>query len=243
MERPFTRRTALVTGASRGIGRAIALAYAAHGGAVALLGRDREALALTAQEATRCGVRAEAFAVDLSRQEELARVPDRVRAAFGRLDALIHAAGAYATGAGSSDPLDLHDELWRINTRAPLALSLASLDMLRTSAGDIVFVNSSVVSSAAPEQPAYAASKRGLAAIADSLRARVNEMGIRVLSIYPGRTATPMQQRIFEQEGRDYRPEQLLQPEDVAAVVVRVLELPRTAEVTDVHIRPFRKPV
>ena len=76
----------------------------------------------------------------------------------------------------------------------------------------------------------------------DSLRDEVNEDGVRVLSVFPGRTATPRQERIHAGEGREYRPERLLQPADVASVVVCALELPRTAEVTDISLRPFLKP-
>jgi NADP-dependent 3-hydroxy acid dehydrogenase YdfG len=63
-----------------------------------------------------------------------------------------------------------------------------------------------------------------------------------VTSVYPGRTATPRQARIHEWEGKAYRPERLLQPEDIAAMVVAALELPRTAEVTDITIRSMTKP-
>jgi NADP-dependent 3-hydroxy acid dehydrogenase YdfG len=64
---------------------------------------------------------------------------------------------------------------------------------------------------------------------------------MRVLSIFPGRTATPMQERIFQAEGKEYRPERLLQPEDVAESVVNALRLPENAEVTDIHLRPAIK--
>jgi NADP-dependent 3-hydroxy acid dehydrogenase YdfG len=87
----------------------------------------------------------------------------------------------------------------------------------------------------------YAATKHALKAIADSLRAEVNTYGVRVLSIYPGRTATPMQAAVYKMEGKTYEPEKLMQPKDVAEVVMDALSLPRTAEVTDIHIRPMNK--
>jgi NADP-dependent 3-hydroxy acid dehydrogenase YdfG len=87
----------------------------------------------------------------------------------------------------------------------------------------------------------YAASKHALRAIADSLRDEVNPDGVRVLSVFLGRTASPMQADIYRAEGRRYQPEQLMQPEDVAAVVINALSLPRTAEVTEVRMRPMRK--
>jgi NADP-dependent 3-hydroxy acid dehydrogenase YdfG len=69
----------------------------------------------------------------------------------------------------------------------------------------------------------------------------VNSDGIRVLSIYPGRTATPMQEKIHKMEGKEYDPKRLLQSDDIADVVISVLSLPRTAEVTDISVRPFIK--
>jgi short-subunit dehydrogenase len=71
---------------------------------------------------------------------------------------------------------------------------------------------------------------------ADSLRDEVNALGIRVLSVYPGRTATPRIAKLFEKEGRTYQPDLLMQPEDVAEMVTHSLRLPRTAEVTDISI-------
>ena len=87
----------------------------------------------------------------------------------------------------------------------------------------------------------YDLTKHALKAIADSLRGEVNPDGVRVLSVYLGRTASEMQERIHQAEGRPYRPELLLQPQDVASVIVNALSLPRTAEVTDIHIRPMLK--
>ncbi|MGC2391714.1 MAG: hypothetical protein WA621_20145, partial [Candidatus Acidiferrum sp.] len=83
--------------------------------------------------------------------------------------------------------------------------------------------------------------KHALKAIADALRAEVNELGVRVISVYPGRTATPQQEKIHELEGRSYHSDRLLQPEDVAQAVLNALAMPRTAEVTDIQIRPMRK--
>jgi NADP-dependent 3-hydroxy acid dehydrogenase YdfG len=114
--------------------------------------------------------------------------------------------------------------------------------MLARTRGDIVFINSTaVLLPARPEIAHYAASKHALRAIADGVRAAVNPMGVRVLSIYAGRTATPMQEAVFRHEGRAYDADKLLQPRDVAAMLVSALLLPRTAEVTDITIRPAAK--
>jgi NADP-dependent 3-hydroxy acid dehydrogenase YdfG len=112
---------------------------------------------------------------------------------------------------------------------------------LKLQRGQVVFINSSSALTAKPSSAQYDATKHALKAVADSLRGEVNQLGIRVLSVYLGRTATEMQERIHILEGRPYRPDLLLQPEDVASVVINALSLPDTAEVTDIHIRPMIK--
>lgn len=87
----------------------------------------------------------------------------------------------------------------------------------------------------------YSATKYALRAFADSLRDEVNADGLRVLSVFLGRTASPMQATLHEMEKKTYNPERLIQPEDVAAIVLAALSVPYTAEVTDIHIRPLRK--
>jgi NADP-dependent 3-hydroxy acid dehydrogenase YdfG len=113
--------------------------------------------------------------------------------------------------------------------------------MLKSSRGQIVFINSSVGLVARANVGQYAATKHALKAVADSLREEVNTDGVRILSVFPGRTATPMQTAVHEMEGRPYQPEHFIQPEDIADVVINALVLPRTAEVTDINIRPLIK--
>jgi len=135
--------------------------------------------------------------------------------------------------------------MYRLNLRAPYLLTQRLLPLLRRARGQVVFVNSSAGLHAAAGTSQYAATKHALKALADSLRCEVNDDGIRVLSVYPGRTASPMQELLHNQHRADARPyvaADLLQPDDVAAVVVQALRLPRTAEVTDLHVRPFVKP-
>jgi NADP-dependent 3-hydroxy acid dehydrogenase YdfG len=113
--------------------------------------------------------------------------------------------------------------------------------MLKARQGQVVFINSSSALTAKPTTAQYDSTKHALKAIADSLRGEVNKHGVRVLSVYLGRTASDMQARVHQMEGKPYRPELLLQPEDVASVVINALSLPRTAEVTDISMRPMIK--
>ena len=160
---------------------------------------------------------------------------------FEKIDMLIHSAGVISIGKLEISSVADFDRQYKTNVRAPCLLTQVLLPLLKMQKGQIVFINSSAGLFSKANLSQYAATKHALRAFADSLRDEVNEMGIRVLSVFPGRTATPMQEMIFSQEGRDYPANRLLQPQDVAAVVIHALSLPRTAEVTDISIRPMAK--
>jgi NAD(P)-dependent dehydrogenase (short-subunit alcohol dehydrogenase family) len=237
----FKDQVALVTGASSGIGAAIALALAAEQATVCLVGRNRPALQGVAERAREAGPAAHAWTVDLEREDEVRDVAKILEREVGRLHAVVHAAGRIAPAPVERGRLDAFDAQYRVNVRAPWLLTQALLPALRAQRGQVVFVNSTVGLHAKSGVSQYAATKHGLRAVADALREEVNDDGIRVLSLYVGRTATPMQAALHALEGRAYRPERLVQPEDVAAVVLQALALPPTVEVTDVTMRPARK--
>jgi NADP-dependent 3-hydroxy acid dehydrogenase YdfG len=104
-----------------------------------------------------------------------------------------------------------------------------------------VFINSTQGLRAAAGVGQYAATKHAMKAIADGLRDEVNGDGVRVTSIFLGRTATELQRAVFEAEGRKYPPGRLIQPADVADLVLFLLRLPRTSEATDIVLRPTQK--
>ena len=238
---PLTGRLAIVTGASSGVGRAIALALARQGAEICVLGRNSVALAQTVTEANKFSS-ATAFSMDLNKEERFETLLRYVEEKAGTLDILIHSAGVIHQDPMERARIEDFDSQYATNVRAPYLLSQRLLPALMKAHGQIVFINSSVgIAVRRAEVGQYAATKHALRAIADSLREGVNPKGIRVLTLYLGRTATPMQQALFQQEGREYHPEGLLQPEDVASVVVHTLMLPRTAEVTDISIRPMTK--
>jgi len=102
----------------------------------------------------------------------------------------------------------------------------------------VVFLNSSRGLSAGSGAAHYAMSKHALKALADGLRDEANPRGVRVTSVYAGRTATPLQEALHDRRGEPYDPRLLLQPEEISQIVSAVLSLPPGAEVTDVSIRP-----
>jgi NAD(P)-dependent dehydrogenase (short-subunit alcohol dehydrogenase family) len=157
-----------------------------------------------------------------------------------RLDLLVHAAGSVALGTTAEAPVRDLDHQYRSNVRVPFLLTQALLPLLRAARGQVVFVNSGAGLDARAGWGAYAASKHALRAMANALREEEQPHGIRVLSVYPGRTATPMQEAVHRMEGREYDPERFLQPEDVAIQVATAIELPERAAVLDLSIRPTR---
>ena len=225
--------THLVTGASAGIGAAVAQALAARGDELVLLARSDS----RARDLAAAYPRAKTVIADLADPTGLAgalagqELPER-------LDSLVHSAGVVDLGAVA----DLSGEAWRetldVNLLAPAELTRLCLPALRAARGHVVFVNSGSGLRANPHWSAYAASKHGLRALADSLRAEEQESGVRVTSVYPGRTATDMQAKVHRQEGKDYDPSHWIAPESVAATVLAALDLPRDAELTDVSVRP-----
>jgi NADP-dependent 3-hydroxy acid dehydrogenase YdfG len=233
--------TCLVTGASGGIGGAIAVSLEAHGATVWAVGRRREALEAMAALGTGAG-RFELCEADLVVDERVARLAQEVTARGHGLDVLVHAAGAILMGDLEAASVDDLDRQYAINVRASYLLTSTLLPALRASRGQVVFINSSAGLTARARTGLYAASKHALKAIADSLRDEVNADGLRVVSVFPGRTATRLQAEVHSEEGKPYRPEDLAQPADVASVVLNALTMPRTAEVTDVMVRPRRKP-
>jgi NADP-dependent 3-hydroxy acid dehydrogenase YdfG len=233
-------QVAIITGASQGIGRSIAIALAQHQTIVCMVGRDRrtlEAAARAADGATSIHL----VEADLTIDGDVDKVFRFVRDEFGRVDILVYSAGLYSRGTIASASVDDLDRLYRANVRAPFLLTQTLLPLLTANQGQIVFINSSQGVNTTAAMGQYGATKHALKGIADSLRQEVNHDGVRVLTVYPGRTATPLMESIAKLEGKTYRPELLMQPEDIAAVVLSALMLPRTAEVTEINIRPMAK--
>lgn len=235
-------RTALVTGASSGAGRAIALALAAEGMGLCLVGRDADRMKEIEAAARQRGARQVlACRIDLAQDNAARHVVDQATGCFARIDTLIHCAGAYKRAPVDQAEITDLDRQYRINVRSVYLLTQLLLPQLKAARGDIVFLNSTQGLSAGPSVAQFAATQHALRAVADSVRSELNTDGVRVLVLHLGRMATPRTQKVFSSEGKSYHPELLLQPEDVATVVVMTLRLPRTAEVTTVLMRPAIK--
>jgi len=232
----------MITGASSGIGRAVALRLASAGATVCALGRSSAALQEVVRAAENASAQARSYAADLTDDAEIERVAEKAQKDWGRLDILVHSAATITMGPISDGLIQDFDRLYSTNLRAPYLLTRKLLPLLKVSGGQVVFMNSSAGVTAKANFAQYAATKHGLRALADSLRDETNECGVRVMTLFLGRTATTMQQAVHAFESKEFIPESLMQPDDVASITIAALSLNRTAEVTDITIRPFRKP-
>jgi NAD(P)-dependent dehydrogenase (short-subunit alcohol dehydrogenase family) len=228
---PFNNKRALVTGASSGIGQAIAQALAAEGAQVHAVARGWA----TPIEGWHL------HNADFTLEADVRRLAAEVSKGESTLDLVIHCAGALETGAVADFPIAQLDYLYQVNVRTPFLLTQLLLPTLTQSKGQIVFINSSAAVAPNTALAGYSSAKAALKSIADCLRLEVNANGVRVMSVYPGKTASVMQQRAHELAGKPYDAAKLMQPQDVAQMVLSALALPKTAEMTDLHIRPMQK--
>jgi short-subunit dehydrogenase len=222
-------RTHLVTGAGSGIGALVASALLERGDEVHVVARSEQRAAEIAEQLP--GART--LVADLARPGavEALALPER-------LDSLVHAAGVVRLGTVAElSAADWVDQV-QVNLVAPAVLTRVALPALRAASGTVVLVNSGAGLFAHPQWSAYAASKHGLRGLADALRAEEAAHGVRVTSIYPGRTATPMQEQVHAHEGKEYDAADWIRPETVVDAVLHVLDLPGDATIPDLTIKP-----
>lgn len=226
-------KTHLITGAGSGIGAAVADALAARGDRLVLIARSK---ARGKELATRWPGSAIVVA-DLNAPEAAAlalaeaSLPEE-------LHSVVHSAGIGGMGPVSDvDPVAFTSVL-AVNLVSPAVVTKACLPAVRRAGGVVLFINSGAGLSSGPGWSPYSASKFGLKALADSLRAEEQENGVRVTTVYPGRTATPMQEALHVWEGVDYDPARWIQPETVATAVLQVIDLTPDAAIPDLTIRP-----
>lgn len=225
----------LVTGATSGIGRAIAVTLLKAGFAVAATGRNRAALEGLAAEAP--GI--ETLCLDLSDRTAVAGA-----LAARRVDILINNAGVMPK-PGSFDRMDIEaiDQTVEVNLQAVLFLTRLVLPQMRAAkVGHLIFTGSSAAHAPGANFAVYAATKAAIAAFATSLRAEVSADGIRVTELVPGRVETALYKDVLSAEARQamYEGGDALQPSDVAEAVLAVLQLPPRADVTRLDIMPTR---
>lgn len=241
MSQPFENKIALVTGASSGIGEAISEALSIAGCDLCLVGRNMDRLNAVADRLRKNNSTVQVIQADLTVTDDITRLADALKTDPARLDILIHSAGSISWGPIEDGHLEAFDAQFHCNARSPYLLTKALLPLLRTAKGQIVFVNSTAGLNGKANAVAYSASKHALKGLANALREEVNADGVRVLSAFLGKTDTPMQEEISRAKGTPYNGGHFLRPQDVATVLLPLLSLPPSAEVTDLVLRPLVK--
>ena len=241
----LTGKTALVTGASSGIGRSTALALAEAGASVTLVARRAERLKDLAAQIEADGGQALARAADVTDEQDATRAVEDAVGHFGGLDILVNAAGMTQTGKVENGDLTDWRYVFELNFWAALYTARAAIPALKANGGgDIVNISSTAGRRAvgATFGP-YAASKFALTAFNESLRAEVTLAGIRVSIIEPGATATEIHEHIKDEKVREFTRNHVekdgaMQADDVAAAVAFVVSLPPRVNVSQLVIRP-----
>ncbi|SHL57540.1 3-oxoacyl-[acyl-carrier protein] reductase [Chitinophaga jiangningensis] len=218
-------KKALITGAGKGIGRAIAIALAAEGVDIALMGRSAGPLEEVAAAVRQQGVKAAVATGDVAKIDEVNAAVASLTAELGQIDILVNNAGISSFGGFMDLTPERWEEIIQVNLLGAYYVTRAVLpSMIDRKTGDIINISSTAGQKGAPATSAYSASKFGLLGMTESLMLEVRKHNIRVSALTPSTIATDMAKELNLTDGN---PEKVMQPEDLAEVVVAQLKLNR----------------
>jgi 3-oxoacyl-[acyl-carrier protein] reductase len=234
----LTGKVAIVTGAGRGIGRAIAVALSRAGARVVLAARSEAELRSVAEEIRGGNGDALVLPTDVTRDEELDRLVQRTLKEWGGIDILVNNAGWGKTGPVVNSKVEDWDTTLQVNLRAPMVLSRLVLPaMLEKKGGAIINIGSISAKAGQANTAAYSASKFGVLGFTQSLFEEVREYGVKVSVILPGFVDTPL----IPQNKRVDR-SKMIRPEDIAETVLFVLSSPPNSCPVEITVRPQQSP-
>ncbi|WP_042422954.1 3-ketoacyl-ACP reductase [Geomicrobium sp. JCM 19039] len=219
----LTNKTAVITGAGRGIGRATAIAFAKEGIHVGLIGRSLENLEKTAEELKQYDINVSAASANVSDLNAMEEAFSHIKNDLGTIDILINNAGIGKFGGF----LDLTPEEWQeiidVNLKGVYnATRIVLPDMIEKQAGDIINISSTAGTKGAPATSAYSASKYAVMGLTESLMLEVRKHNVRVSALTPSTVATDL---AIENNLTDGNPEKAMQPEDLAELITAQLKL------------------
>lgn len=219
----LTGKTALITGAGRGIGRATAIAFAKEGINVGLLGRTAENLEKVAGELKDYGVNVTMATADVANNESVIAAVEHIKSELGAIDILINNAGVGKFGKFLELSPEEFKNIIDINLMGTYYVTRAVLPgMIEQNSGDIINISSTAGERGGAVTSAYSASKFGLIGLSDSLMQEVRKHNIRVTALTPSTVATDL---AFAENLTDGNPENVMQPEDLAELMVSQLKL------------------
>lgn len=218
-------KVALVTGAGRGIGKATSIALAKEGVNIALIGRTQENVDAVAKELETYGVKTVAIAADVTNLQQIEAAVEKINTTLGAIDILVNNAGISKFGKF----LDLTPEeffnIINVNVMGVYNVTRAVLpQMLERKSGEIINISSTAGQKGAPVTSAYSASKAAIIGMSESLMMEVRKSDIRVVTLTPSTVATDM---AVELNLTDGNPEKVMQPEDLAELIVTSVKLPK----------------
>jgi 3-oxoacyl-[acyl-carrier protein] reductase len=230
-------KVALITGASRGIGFAIARRLGRMGARVSICGRDQEKLDQSASSLRGEGIETLAVQTDVTRGDQISSLIHKTQQEFGSIDILVNNAGVGLFGPfhefGESD----WNRVMDTNLKSVfLACRAVAPEMIRRRTGHIINISSLAGKNTFANGAIYCASKWGLMGLTGSMAEDLRGYGIRVSAVCPGSVAT----EFSGQGGKD--PSKILQPDDVGHAVAALVTQAAGSFISEVHIRPTRKP-
>ncbi len=235
-ERPLVKRVALVTGGSRGIGRAIAIRLAELGAAVAICGRNNEKLRATADELQARTERVFWQIADLTRSDDVGKLISGTEAKLGPIEILVNNAGIGLFGPAHEKSEEDWDRVLNTNLKSVFLVSRAAVpSMIKKGAGDIINISSLAGRNTFAGGGLYCASKWGVQGLSGCMAEDLRAYGIRVSVICPGSVATEFSGHALKDAGR------ALQPEDVAHAVEAVVTQRPGSFMSEIQVRPLRK--
>lgn len=229
------RELAIVTGASKGIGRAIALRFAEENHNVMIFGRDVEALKSVQSEIKKSGVESEYFAGDAADEKFVSKSVERIIEQYGKVDHLINNAGIGIFKKLVDSNLDDFKKQINVNLYGVYNFTKAVAGkMIERKSGSIINIASLAGKNAFVTGTMYSASKHAVLGFTRSLMLELREYNIRVAAICPGSVDT----EFFNGSGMNPSSGKILNPEDIAESVMAILRLPENALISEIDIRP-----
>jgi NADP-dependent 3-hydroxy acid dehydrogenase YdfG len=244
MTQQLAGKIALVTGASSGIGEAIAEALAAAGATVAVSARRADRLAGLVERIEAAGGKALALPGDMTIEAEAIKAVEDTVAQLGRIDILINSAGVMQAGGIENADLDEYRRVFNVNLFATLYTCRAAVpNMLAQGGGDIITISSLAGRKGGPETNAYSASKHAVNSMTDAMRQELGNRNIRVCILMPGATTTEVGDSISNPKWRaaiqaHVSKEGAVHPSEVGKTIVFILSLPRNVNISEISVRP-----
>lgn len=221
-------KKALITGGSRGLGKAIALALANEGVHIAITGRKEQTLKETVNEIKKTGVKATYAVFDVANKDEVFASLDNLQKDFGTFDILINNAGIAAFGGVLEMPENQWEEIVKTNLfGAYYVIKSVVPSMVEKKSGDVVNISSTAGLKGNAITSAYSASKFGLIGLSESMMFELRKHNIRVTTLTPSTIASDMTKNVLKIT--DGNPEKVLQPDDFAELIVDLLKLNKRA--------------